>query len=110
VFSFAEINTQFIAVVNQGDSAIGILEKFQKNVIIIHGSKFKDDCSDDYSYLLLSIIILHMEAGRCVSSFIVSFLKNEETKNLCQIKKKSLSIGESCTSDDSDESCVNMLL
>ena len=64
----------------QGDSAVGILEKFQKNVIIIHGSKFKDDCSDDYSYLLLSIIILHMEAGRYDLFFVLYFVQNEETR------------------------------
>jgi len=65
VISIAEITINLLLCVDQGDSAIGIiLEKFQENVVIIHGSKFKDDCSDDYSYLLLSIIILHMEAGR----------------------------------------------
>lgn len=53
-----------VVLVIQGESAIGLVEKFQENVVVIHGSKYKDDCSDDYQYLLLSIIILHMEAGR----------------------------------------------
>jgi hypothetical protein len=33
---------------------------------MIFGSSFKDDCSDDYAYMMLSNIILHMEAGRCI--------------------------------------------
>lgn len=70
---------------DQGDSAIGIVEKFQKNVIVIHGSKFKDDCSDDYSYLLLSIIILHMEAGRCVSSSVFHIMKIAD-HSLCELE------------------------
>jgi len=75
VVSIAEIILNLLCCcVDQGDSAIGIVEKFQENVIIIHGSKFKDDSSDDYSYLLLSSIILHMEAGRCVNLYFSFFM------------------------------------
>lgn len=58
-----------LRAITQGDSAIGILENtpgFRENVVVIHGSKYKDDCGDDYSYLMLSNIILHMEAGQYV--------------------------------------------
>lgn len=68
----------------QGELAIGIVESMfdrrkekrdeernkeeedveRKELIIVHGSKYKDDCSDDYAYLMLSNIILYMEDGR----------------------------------------------
>jgi hypothetical protein len=63
----------------QGDSAVGILEHKQRhdeNFVMIFGSSFKDDCSDDYAYMMLSSIILHMEAGRyiCTLSYFKVFL------------------------------------
>jgi hypothetical protein len=66
---------------NQGDSAIGILEHKQRhdeNFVMIFGSSFKDDCSDDYAYMMLSNIILHMEAGRyiCTLSYFKVFIGN----------------------------------
>jgi hypothetical protein len=50
----------------QGESAIGIVDSMlhREKLIIVHGSKYKDDCNDDYAYLMLSNIILHMEDGR----------------------------------------------
>ena len=67
----------FMTDMFQGESAIGIIESMLKKeerkkkederkeeLIIVHGSKYKDDCSDDYAYLMLSNIILHMEHGR----------------------------------------------
>lgn len=53
--------------VPQGESGVGIIENMlprKEKLIIVHGSKYKDDCSDDYAYLILSNIILHMEHGR----------------------------------------------
>jgi hypothetical protein len=46
--------------------------------VMIFGSSFKDDCSDDYAYMMLSNIILHMEAGRyiCTLSYFKVFIGN----------------------------------
>ncbi|KAG0610191.1 hypothetical protein M758_7G045200 [Ceratodon purpureus] len=59
-------DARHLMLISTGESAIGIVESMlpREQFIIVHGSKYKDDCSDDYAYLMLSNIILHMEAGR----------------------------------------------
>lgn len=54
-------------MVLQGDSASSILQHMlqqEEEFAVIHGSTYKDDKNEEYCYLMLSDIILHMEMGR----------------------------------------------
>ena len=58
-----------LMLITKGDSAISILEsqlQEKKRVMIIYGSQFEDDLSEEYSYVVLSQIILSMEKGSCL--------------------------------------------
>lgn len=73
--NLVDTEARHLLLITKGDSAVGILEHaLHKNedFAVIHGSNYKDDKSEDYSYLMLSEIILHMEVGRCI------LLKNAE--------------------------------
>ncbi|KAL3853049.1 hypothetical protein ACJMK2_016632 [Sinanodonta woodiana] len=66
-----------LLLITTGDSVLGILEKQLKDQgrehMTIFGSKFEEDLTDEYSYRILSRIILCMEQG------IVLILKDLET-------------------------------
>ncbi|KAL3853048.1 hypothetical protein ACJMK2_016631, partial [Sinanodonta woodiana] len=66
-----------LLLITTGDSVLGILEKQLKDqgreYMTIFGSKFEEDLTDDYSYRILSRIILCMEQG------LVLILKDLET-------------------------------
>ena len=60
-----DLKARHLMLITHGDSAIGILNKnlsiLGKEIITIFGSRFEEDMSDDYSYRMLSRIILCME-------------------------------------------------
>nr|XP_024402110.1 uncharacterized protein LOC112295119 isoform X3 [Physcomitrium patens] len=60
-------HARHLMLIGNGESCIGIIETMlplKEKLIIIQGSKFKNDYNDDYAYMMLSNIILHMEHGR----------------------------------------------
>ena len=56
-----------LMVITNGDSGLGILNKtlqsLPQKVVVIFGSKFEEDQTEDYSYRILNRIILCMESG-----------------------------------------------
>ncbi|KAL3853050.1 hypothetical protein ACJMK2_016633 [Sinanodonta woodiana] len=70
-------SARHLLLITTGDSVLGILEKQLKDQgrehVTIYGSKFEEDLTDDYSYRILSRIILCMEQG------LVLILKDLET-------------------------------
>ena len=58
-----------LMLITSGESALEIIDRtlsdLNKEKVIICGSKFEEDFSEDYSYRILSRIILHMER-KCV--------------------------------------------
>eukprot|EP00897_Mesotaenium_endlicherianum_P004603 jgi/Mesen1/4170/ME000219S03302 len=61
-------DARHLLLITNGESGADIMEHFFRDdtegLTVIHGSHYRNDCSDDYSYSLLSNIILHMETGR----------------------------------------------
>lgn len=61
-------SARHLMLITNHDSAISILEQslrlHQKDPVIIFGSQFEEDQSEQYSYRILSRIILCMESGR----------------------------------------------
>ncbi|KAK3605800.1 hypothetical protein CHS0354_002416 [Potamilus streckersoni] len=70
-------SARHLLLITTGDSVLGILEKLLRDQgrenVTIFGSKFEEDLTDDYSYRILSRIILCMEQG------LVLILKDLET-------------------------------
>ncbi|KAK3605798.1 hypothetical protein CHS0354_002411 [Potamilus streckersoni] len=66
-----------LLLIASGDSVLGIIEKQLRDIdrehVTIFGSKFEEDLTDDYSYRILSRIILCMEQG------LILILKDLET-------------------------------
>jgi len=56
-----------LMIITNGDSGLGILNKtlqlLPQKVVVIFGSKFEEDQTEDYSYRILNRIILCMESG-----------------------------------------------
>lgn len=56
-----------LMLVTSGDSALGILvrclEKLERKYVVMFGSKFEEDQTEEYSYRILNRIILCMETG-----------------------------------------------
>ncbi|KAI5056536.1 hypothetical protein GOP47_0028354 [Adiantum capillus-veneris] len=58
-----------LLLITKGDSASSIIQHMLQQddeFAIIRGSTYKDDKNEEYCYLLLGEIILHMEMGRCI--------------------------------------------
>ncbi|KAH7446603.1 hypothetical protein KP509_01G064300 [Ceratopteris richardii] len=56
-----------LMLITKGDSASNILEHMlqeDENFVVIRGSTYQDDKTEEYCYLMLSDIILYMEMGR----------------------------------------------
>ena len=58
-------SARHLMLITSGESALGIIDEtlldIGKEKVIINGSKFEEDHSEDYSYRTLSRIILYME-------------------------------------------------
>jgi len=56
-----------LMIITNGDSGLGILNKtlqsLARKLVVIFGSKFEEDQTEDYSYRILNRIILCMESG-----------------------------------------------
>ncbi|XP_038050831.1 uncharacterized protein LOC119723980 [Patiria miniata] len=67
--NLADKHARHLMLITSGDSALSIIEKvlfkLEKKPIILLGSRFNDDISEEYNYRILSRIILCMEEG-CV--------------------------------------------
>jgi hypothetical protein len=63
--NLADPHARHLMLITSGDSAVGILkqslEQLEKGTIMIYGSRFEEDLSEDYNYRILSRIILCME-------------------------------------------------
>jgi MoxR-like ATPase len=63
--NLADPHARHLMLITSGDSAVGILkqslEQLEKETIMIYGSRFEEDLSEDYNYRILSRIILCME-------------------------------------------------
>lgn len=60
---------RLVDLVLKGDSASGIfthMMRKEEDFAVIRGSTFEEDKNEEYCYLMLSDIILHMEMGRYV--------------------------------------------
>ena len=57
--------SRHLLLISKGDSAVGILKQILEDstqeYVLIYGSRFEEDLSENYSYRILSSIILHME-------------------------------------------------
>ena len=57
-----DLDARHLMLITNGDSAIGILKQsLEREIIVIYGSRFQADLSEDYNYRILNRIILHME-------------------------------------------------
>ena len=63
--NLADPHARHLMLITSGDSALGILKQnlaqLEKETIMIYGSRFEEDLSEDYNYRILSRIILCME-------------------------------------------------
>ena len=63
-------SARHLMLITNGDSVIGVMEKMLKDIgrnhLVIFGSQFERDQTDEYYYRILSRIILCMEQGYCL--------------------------------------------